>query len=182
MLDGGRQASECSNGYLRRCRVVHHWRLNVLRQRGTAPARAFEKAEGARAPHEDAVAEQSPLLGQCGRALPPGPAADALHVGGRSSGRRGTSERCSDFTGVPVAVENVSSYAEFHASEMTEWEFLNEVVEQADLRNPARTWTTFTSRRKTTASIPTCISTPCLQERVAQIHIAGHTKFKKYLL
>ena len=37
-----------------------------------------------------------------------------------------------DFLGVPIAVENVSSYAEFHMSEMTEWEFLNEVVEQAD--------------------------------------------------
>ena len=29
-------------------------------------------------------------------------------------------------------MENVSSYAEFHESEMTEWEFLNEVVERAD--------------------------------------------------
>ena len=29
-------------------------------------------------------------------------------------------------------MENVSSYAEFHASEMTEWEFLTEVVERAD--------------------------------------------------
>src|SRR5258708_1028085 len=35
-----------------------------------------------------------------------------------------------DFLEVPVAVENVSSYAEFHVSEMTEWEFLNEVVER----------------------------------------------------
>ena len=31
-----------------------------------------------------------------------------------------------------MVVENVSSYAEFHDSNMTEWEFLNEVVEQAD--------------------------------------------------
>ena len=37
-----------------------------------------------------------------------------------------------DFLEVPIAVENVSSYAEFHVSQMTEWEFLNEVVEQAD--------------------------------------------------
>src|SRR5271170_754332 len=37
-----------------------------------------------------------------------------------------------DFLEVPIAVENVSSYAEFHMSEMTEWEFLNEVVERAD--------------------------------------------------
>ena len=37
-----------------------------------------------------------------------------------------------DFLGVPICVENVSSYAEFHVSEMTEWEFLTEVVERAD--------------------------------------------------
>ena len=37
-----------------------------------------------------------------------------------------------DFLEVPICVENVSSYAEFHASEMTEWEFLSEVVELAD--------------------------------------------------
>ncbi len=37
-----------------------------------------------------------------------------------------------DFLQVPIAVENVSSYAEFHVSQMTEWEFLNEVVERAD--------------------------------------------------
>src|ERR1019366_4871966 len=37
-----------------------------------------------------------------------------------------------EFLEVPNAVENVSSYTEFHISEMTEWEFLNEVVERAD--------------------------------------------------
>ena len=34
-----------------------------------------------------------------------------------------------DYVEIPVAVENVSSYAEFADSTMTEWEFLNEVVE-----------------------------------------------------
>ena len=38
--------------------------------------------------------------------------------------------QAQDFLEVPIAVENVSSYAEFHDSEMTEWEFLNEVVER----------------------------------------------------
>ena len=42
-----------------------------------------------------------------------------------------------DFLEVPIAVENVSSYAEFHVSEMTEWEFLNEVVEARGLRDTA---------------------------------------------
>jgi uncharacterized protein (UPF0276 family) len=37
-----------------------------------------------------------------------------------------------DYLEVPICVENVSSYAEFHVSEMTEWEFLAEVVERAD--------------------------------------------------
>jgi uncharacterized protein (UPF0276 family) len=37
-----------------------------------------------------------------------------------------------DFLEVPICVENVSSYAEYHASQMTEWEFLSEVVELAD--------------------------------------------------
>jgi uncharacterized protein (UPF0276 family) len=40
--------------------------------------------------------------------------------------------QAQDYLEVPVAVENVSSYAEFHVSQMTEWEFLNEVVERAD--------------------------------------------------
>ena len=39
-----------------------------------------------------------------------------------------------DFLEIPIAIENVSSYAQFHQSEMTEWEFLNEVVEAADCR------------------------------------------------
>jgi uncharacterized protein (UPF0276 family) len=44
---------------------------------------------------------------------------------------RNTAERIrqvQDFLEIPIAVENVSSYAEFHESQMTEWEFLNEVV------------------------------------------------------
>ena len=37
-----------------------------------------------------------------------------------------------DFLEIPIAVENAaSSYAEFHVSEMTEWEFLTEVSSSA---------------------------------------------------
>ena len=48
---------------------------------------------------------------------------------------KSTAERIrfvQDFVEVPVIVENVSSYAEFHLSEMTEWQFLTEVAERAD--------------------------------------------------
>jgi len=51
------------------------------------------------------------------------------------SAARHTAEKIKmvrDYLEVPICVENVSSYAEFHVSEMTEWEFLAEVVERAD--------------------------------------------------
>ena len=86
-----------------------------------------------------------------------------------------------DFLEIPVAVENVSSYAEFHESEMTEWEFLNEVVHQADCGILLDVNNIYVSSEnhgfdpmEFVNSIPA--------ERVAQIHIAGHSRFEKYIL
>jgi uncharacterized protein len=86
-----------------------------------------------------------------------------------------------DFLEVPIAVENVSSYAEFHMSQMTEWEFLNEVVEQADCGILLDLNNIYVSSRnhdfdpyEYLNSIPA--------DRVAQIHIAGHSTFQKYIL
>jgi uncharacterized protein len=82
---------------------------------------------------------------------------------------------------IPVAVENVSSYAEFHESEMTEWEFLNEVVERADCGILLDVNNIYVSSVNHSFdphvyvdSVPT--------ERVAQIHIAGHSRYEKYIL
>ncbi len=89
--------------------------------------------------------------------------------------------QAQDFLEIPIAVENVSSYAEFHVSQMTEWEFLNEVVEQADCGILLDVNNIYVSSqnhnfdpRKYVDAIPA--------ERVAQIHIAGHSKFEKYIL
>jgi uncharacterized protein len=86
-----------------------------------------------------------------------------------------------DFLEIPIAVENVSSYAEFHVSEMTEWEFLNEVVERADCGILLDVNNIFVSSQnhdfdpfEYLNSVPV--------ERVAQIHIAGHSKYEKYIL
>jgi uncharacterized protein len=86
-----------------------------------------------------------------------------------------------DFLEVPIAVENVSSYAEFHISEMTEWEFLNEVVEDADCGILLDVNNIYVSSRnhdfdpfEYLRSVP--------PERVAQIHIAGHTKYQRLIL
>ena len=86
-----------------------------------------------------------------------------------------------DFLEIPIAVENVSSYAEYHVSEMTEWEFLNEVVERADCGILLDVNNIYVSSRNHNFDPLTYInSVPA--DRVAQIHIAGHSKFQKYIL
>jgi uncharacterized protein (UPF0276 family) len=86
-----------------------------------------------------------------------------------------------DFIEVPIAVENVSSYAEFHVSEMTEWEFLNEVVERADCGILLDVNNIYVSSRNHEFN-PFDYLNAVDPARVAQIHIAGHSKFEKYIL
>jgi len=82
---------------------------------------------------------------------------------------------------VPIAVENVSSYAEFHVSEMTEWEFLNEVVERADCGILLDVNNIYVSSQNHSFDPFTYLDSVPI-ERVAQIHIAGHSKYEKYIL
>ena len=86
-----------------------------------------------------------------------------------------------DFLELPVAVENVSSYAEFHLSEMSEWEFLSEVVEAADCGILLDVNNIYVSSRNHGFD-PAVYVDAVPVERVAQIHLAGHTEFKKYIL
>jgi len=86
-----------------------------------------------------------------------------------------------DFLEVPIAVENVSSYAEFHVSEMTEWEFLSEVVERADCGILLDVNNIYVSSRNHGFN-PYDYLNHVPADRVAQIHIAGHTKYEKYVL
>lgn len=86
-----------------------------------------------------------------------------------------------DFVEVPVVVENVSSYAEFHVSEMSEWEFLNEVVERADCGILLDVNNIYVSSQNHGFDPFTYVNA-VPAERIAQIHIAGHSKFEKYIL
>src|ERR1700753_4320003 len=86
-----------------------------------------------------------------------------------------------DFLEVPIAVENVSSYAEYHVSEMTEWEFLNEVVEDADCGILLDVNNIYVSSQNHSFDPITYVESVPI-ERVAQIHIAGHSKYRKYIL
>jgi hypothetical protein len=86
-----------------------------------------------------------------------------------------------DFVEAPVVVENVSSYAEFHVSEMTEWEFLTEVVERADCGILLDVNNIYVSSQNHTFDPFTYLNyVPA--DRVAQIHVAGHSRFEKYIL
>ena len=80
-----------------------------------------------------------------------------------------------------MAVENVSSYAEFHDSEMTEWEFLTEVVERADCGILLDVNNIYVSAFNHEFD-PRVYLDHIPAERVAQIHIAGHSRYRKYIL
>ena len=86
-----------------------------------------------------------------------------------------------DFLELPICVENVSSYAEFHVSEMTEWEFLREVVEQADCGILLDVNNIYVSAMNHGFD-PMDYLNGVPHERVGQIHIAGHSKYEKYIL
>ena len=86
-----------------------------------------------------------------------------------------------DFLEVPVVVENVSSYAEFHVSEMTEWEFLTEVVEKADCGILLDVNNIYVSAMNHNFN-PYDYVNNIPHHRVAQFHIAGHSKYRKYIL
>ena len=86
-----------------------------------------------------------------------------------------------DFLEVPVVVENVSSYAEFHASEMSEWQFLAEVVEDADCGILLDVNNIYVSSQNHSFD-PFEYVNNVPHQRVAQIHVAGHSKYEKYIL
>ncbi|HTM15671.1 MAG TPA: DUF692 domain-containing protein, partial [Terracidiphilus sp.] len=89
--------------------------------------------------------------------------------------------KVQDYLEIPVAVENVSSYAAFTASEMTEWEFLNEVVERADcgiLLDVNNIYVSSVNHEFDPMQYVNAVPA----ERVAQIHIAGHSRYEKYIL
>jgi len=80
-----------------------------------------------------------------------------------------------------ILVENVSSYAEFACSTLTEWEFLSAVAEEADCSILLDINNIFVSAfnhgfdaERYIESIPA--------ERVQQFHLAGHQDHGKYLL
>jgi uncharacterized protein (UPF0276 family) len=86
-----------------------------------------------------------------------------------------------DFLEVRFALENVSSYLTYTSSVMTEWQFVSEVVERADVGLMLDVNNVYVSSEnhgfdplEYLAGVP--------MDRVVQIHLAGHTRMEKYIL
>lgn len=86
-----------------------------------------------------------------------------------------------DFLEVPLAMENVSSYGEFNGNEMTEWEFLAEVTELADVGILLDVNNIYVSSVNNGFD-PLDYVNFVPPERVAQIHIAGHSRYERFIV
>jgi uncharacterized protein len=82
---------------------------------------------------------------------------------------------------VPFAIENVSSYMTYRASEMPEWEFLAEIAERADAGILFDVNNVYVSAKNHGFCADAYVdAVPA--DRVVQIHLAGHTDKGSYLL
>lgn len=86
-----------------------------------------------------------------------------------------------DFLEVPFALENTSSYMEYRDSEMTEWQFISEVCEQANIGLMFDVNNVFVSSFNHGFDPMTFINN-VPHERIVQIHVAGHTNLGKYII
>jgi hypothetical protein len=86
-----------------------------------------------------------------------------------------------DILEVPFGLENTSSYLTYRASTMTEWQFVSEVVQQADCGLMFDVNNVYVSAynhgfdpRDYIAAVPV--------ERILQIHVAGHTNYGTHII
>ena len=103
----------------------------------------------------------------------------AQHVASRIS-------KVQDWLGRRILVENVSSYLSFTQDEMTEWEFLSEILEIADCGLLLDVNNIYVSSVNHGFD-PLAYIAGIPKERVGQIHLAGHstnwtTEGQKYLI
>jgi len=89
--------------------------------------------------------------------------------------------KVQDFLGRRMVFENVSSYLTFEHSEMQEWEFIAEVCKRADCGVLLDVNNVYVSATNHGFS-PLQFLRGIPKERVAQIHLAGHSKQGTYLI
>lgn len=83
-------------------------------------------------------------------------------------------EHVQDFLGRQILLENVSSYVTFNDSVLTEWDFINELAQQADcllLLDVNNVYVSAFNHDFNAIEYINALST----DRIQQIHLAGHT-------
>jgi len=86
-----------------------------------------------------------------------------------------------DFLGAPLALENPSSYAQFAADTMPEWEFLARLAERADCALLLDVNNVYVSS-KNHGFDPLTYLNAIPFERVVQFHVAGHTDHGTHII
>jgi uncharacterized protein (UPF0276 family) len=86
-----------------------------------------------------------------------------------------------DFLERPLAIENVSSYAEFANSSISEWDFLTNLAKESDCALLLDVNNVYVNAYNHGFSAETFISS-LPHEHVVQYHLAGHSYKGKYLL
>lgn len=86
-----------------------------------------------------------------------------------------------DFLETPFLLENTSSYLAYRASELSEWEFISEIVERADiglLFDVNNVWVSAYNHDFD----PVAFVRGVPPDRVVQIHLASHTNLGPYII
>jgi hypothetical protein len=90
-------------------------------------------------------------------------------------------QRVQDFFGQQMLIENVSSYITYQQSEMTEWEFLSEIVKRADCFILLDVNNIYVSAINHEFD-PLDYINAMPSERLYQIHLAGHCNMGDYII
>jgi uncharacterized protein (UPF0276 family) len=86
-----------------------------------------------------------------------------------------------DFLELRLALENVSSYLTYTSSEMSEWEFLSAVAEEADCGILLDVNNIYVSAYNH-GFAPEAYVDGVPHRRIVQYHLAGHTNFGEYII
>lgn len=90
-------------------------------------------------------------------------------------------QHIQDFLGRPILIENVSSYLSYKQSEMTEWAFLLEIIKQAGcylLLDVNNVYVSSVNHQFNPLEFIDAMP----NDRVAQIHLAGHSNHGNYIV
>ncbi|MGQ3891321.1 MNIO family bufferin maturase [Legionella sp. CNM-4043-24] len=93
----------------------------------------------------------------------------------------GQIQRVQDYLGRQIAIENVSSYLTFTQSEMSEWEFISEIVARADCYLLLDVNNIYVSSFNHHFHAMDYINA-MPGDRIVQIHLAGHSNYGDYII